>query len=369
MTVETPINLVGTVSPINATNTTIVWSIVSGHASINGNYLTASAAGIIKVLATIVNGTAIGSDFKKEFSIDAVGPLFWHIVPVSNFDMSNIYGIAFDDGSRFLAVGASGKMAYSDNGGSYWLPLTSGLFSSDIKCAASYENWLFVVGCENGQSAYSKNRGINWTIMADSTFDSLNSVNRIIHVKGRFVAVGDNGQIARSNFIDVEEQLTWTTVTANIFSDNIYGIASGDDRLVVVGENGGIAYSDDAGVTWTNVSVGISGATLQDIVYADGLFVAVGQSGLIKYSDNGINWIEIDNSIFGNIGLNGVTYGNGYFVAVGNNGKIVYSINGVDWIADTNSPVTNNLSGITFYEDHFIAVGWNGTMVWGDWWP
>jgi len=64
--------LSGTVAPSNATNQTIAWSIVRAGATgatISGNTLTATAAGTVTVRATIADGTAIGTDYTKDFSI------------------------------------------------------------------------------------------------------------------------------------------------------------------------------------------------------------------------------------------------------------------------------------------------------------
>jgi endo-1,4-beta-xylanase len=51
-----PLTLSGTVSPANATNKTIVWSLVSGPGTISGNTLTPTGSGTIIVRATIANG-------------------------------------------------------------------------------------------------------------------------------------------------------------------------------------------------------------------------------------------------------------------------------------------------------------------------
>ncbi|AEF82753.1 endo-1,4-beta-xylanase [Leadbettera azotonutricia] len=73
-TVGTPLNLTGTVSPPNATNKTIAWSVVSGPGSIKGNNLSATGAGTVTVRASIDNGSAIGEAYTKDFQITASPP-------------------------------------------------------------------------------------------------------------------------------------------------------------------------------------------------------------------------------------------------------------------------------------------------------
>jgi len=72
MTVGTPLTLTGTVLPSNASNQTIVWSIQNGGttgATLNGNTLNATATGTVTILATIVNGVAVGNNYTQNFTV------------------------------------------------------------------------------------------------------------------------------------------------------------------------------------------------------------------------------------------------------------------------------------------------------------
>ena len=71
MTAGANLTLNGAVQPTGATNKTIAWSVKDAggtDAVINGNVLTATAAGTVTVTATVVNG-ALGGDFTKDFTI------------------------------------------------------------------------------------------------------------------------------------------------------------------------------------------------------------------------------------------------------------------------------------------------------------
>ena len=70
-----PAPLSATVVPPNATNRTIEWSVVSGHATIAGNTLTANASVNIVVRATVRNGKLADSASQGDtqpFNITAV---------------------------------------------------------------------------------------------------------------------------------------------------------------------------------------------------------------------------------------------------------------------------------------------------------
>jgi endo-1,4-beta-xylanase len=60
-------------TPVDATNRTIVWSVknggTTGVAAIAGNSFTPSGTGILALTATIVNGSAIGTDFTNDYTI------------------------------------------------------------------------------------------------------------------------------------------------------------------------------------------------------------------------------------------------------------------------------------------------------------
>jgi formylglycine-generating enzyme required for sulfatase activity len=66
------ITLTGTVSPANATNQAIVWSVKTPGgtgASITGNSLSTTNTGSVIVTATIADGTAAGTDYTQDFNI------------------------------------------------------------------------------------------------------------------------------------------------------------------------------------------------------------------------------------------------------------------------------------------------------------
>ena len=67
-----PLTLTCTVTPTNATNKTIDWSIKNQgttNATISGNTFSATTGGTATVTATIANGIAMGTDYTKDFNI------------------------------------------------------------------------------------------------------------------------------------------------------------------------------------------------------------------------------------------------------------------------------------------------------------
>ncbi|MDR0709342.1 MAG: formylglycine-generating enzyme family protein [Spirochaetaceae bacterium] len=73
---DIPITFTGTVQPVNATNKTITWSVQSagttGSTFTSTNTLTAIATGTLVVRAAIANGTAAGTPYIQDFTIDII---------------------------------------------------------------------------------------------------------------------------------------------------------------------------------------------------------------------------------------------------------------------------------------------------------
>lgn len=71
-TAGTPLALVGTVNPANATNKIIVWSVKSAGttgATISGDTLNTTGTGTVTITATIENGMAAGTPYTQDFQI------------------------------------------------------------------------------------------------------------------------------------------------------------------------------------------------------------------------------------------------------------------------------------------------------------
>ncbi|WP_010253195.1 Ig-like domain-containing protein [Treponema primitia] len=102
-----PLALSGTVSPSNATNQTIVWSVANagttGAAIIDGNSLTTTAGGTAIITATIINGKKTDSytiaNYTQDFTII--------VIPTNSISLSftDESGGAFNQGSFTISKG------------------------------------------------------------------------------------------------------------------------------------------------------------------------------------------------------------------------------------------------------------------------
>jgi len=340
----------------------------------------------------------------------------WTAVTDSTFPndiFGDINAIAYGNG-RFVAVGGSGKMAYSADGEN-WTAVEDSTFgtgySDDIN-AIAYGNagnagGRFVAGGDSGKMAYSED-GEKWTAVEDSTFPNNNkgNINAIAYGNNRFVAVGGSGKMAYS-----EDGENWTAVEDSTFpaessydlGDNVLtflysinSIAYGGGRFVAGGSDGTMAYSAD-GENWTAVEDSKFTFSIYAIAYGNNKFAAGGYLGEMAYSVDGENWTAVTDSTIweypytiDNIDepftsmlhthINAIAYGSNRFVAVSEQGKMAYSADGASWTAVADSKFlttytfedetftsTIDINGIAYGGGRFVAVGENGKMAYANW--
>jgi len=106
----------------------------------------------------------------------------------SSFGSTSIYDIS-ENGSLIVAVGDSGKIAYSSNGVS-WTQSATPSFGSDTVLGVSYSNQFakFLAVGTSGKIAYSSN-GNTWTQSGTPSFGS-SDIRKCASRYGYFIAVG-----------------------------------------------------------------------------------------------------------------------------------------------------------------------------------
>jgi hypothetical protein len=212
-----------------------------------GRVFTAIAWGNSKFVAG--EGASSG---KMATSTDGVT---WTAGTDSTFGTSRIQSIAWGNG-KFVAGGEDGKMAYSADGVTWTAVDTGTLFDyvnssgTTVKAAINaiaYGNGKFVAVGSSGKMAYSAD-GETWTAVSDSTFGT-SPIQSIAWGNSKFVAGGDYGKMATST-----DGVTWTAENTGTLFDyvdsyvttrkaTIYAIAWGNNKFVAGGSSGKMAYS------------------------------------------------------------------------------------------------------------------------------
>ena len=121
-----PIYLPAQALPVNATQKTIAWSVVSGSATLAGNVLTPTGAGSVVLKATVTNGLTASTDYVKAditITISAVP------APVGELNITNFTTLAGGYGSTNI-------------GGNTW------------KQGGNYQRAIFAIGQSVTSAAY-----------------------------------------------------------------------------------------------------------------------------------------------------------------------------------------------------------------------
>jgi hypothetical protein len=201
------------------------------------------------------------------------GGTSWSWISNSTFGSSRINATVYGNG-YFVAVGDSGKAMRMYNSPAPGVPTAIDVqFGTSNIYAVTYGDKFVAVG-QSGKAAYSSD-GNTWTTVSDMKFGT-SSINGITYGNGKFVAVGQSGKAAYSS-----DGITWTAVSDMKFgTSDIMAIAYGGGKFVAVGQSGKAAYSSD-GIAWSTVdNTAVGSSTISTITYGNGRFVAGGDGGM-----------------------------------------------------------------------------------------
>lgn len=184
---------------------------------------------------------------------------------------------------------------------------------------------------------------------------------------GRLLVVGEEGCILWSDDARNYQAAQVSPATTDWFE----GIAGSPQRAVAVGDNGSI-YTSTNGVNWTKATSGTT-EWLRGVAFGDGAFVAVGENGKILRSSGNNSWSSVTSGTTAH--LNRVRYlnngGGGFFIAVGNSGVALTSATGNAPWTSLNIGTTNHLydaatndTGLLLVGDQEVRFRAAGTSTW-----
>lgn len=263
--------------------------------------------------------------------------------------------VSFGDASAGIAVGSSGIMARSADGGENWVMINNGATTEIRNIFFSTESIATAVG-SSGVIWRTTNAGQNWFSQSSGTTSSLNSVYFTGINYG--TAVGAGGTIVRST----DGGNNWVSQSSGgvqalndvFFTDVNTGYA--------VGASGKIIKTTNGGSNWFTQTSGGS-FTLNEVFFTDantGIIAAL-SGRILRTTNGGDNWVI---QINGSQALNALNFVDaiiGY--AVGAQGRILKTTNGgLNWTAQT-SGTTRTFQSVSFSDlNTGIIVGAAGTV-------
>ena len=218
-TAGTLFTLTGTVSPVNATNRTIVWSIVNvgtTGATISGNTLNVSAGGIVTVRATIVNGRAAGINYTQDFNITVNVP-FIPVTGISGVPTTATAGTPLTlSGTVFPANATHSNIVWSVvNTGT-----TGATISGNILNATSVGVVTVRATIINGRAA-GTNYTQDFSITVNVPFIPVTGISDIPTTATAGTALTLSGTVSPANATN--RNIVWSVVNAGITGATISG--------------------------------------------------------------------------------------------------------------------------------------------------
>jgi photosystem II stability/assembly factor-like uncharacterized protein len=273
-------------------------------------------------------------------------------------DAINLTGVSCMNANNAIAVGNSGQIRHTTDGGVTWLSQSeNNVGSNSLRAVTMVDaNNIKVVG-DFGMIFTTSNGGVFWTTPFDavaSTFQNC-SFTDVNHGW----AVGSNGTILRTT----DAGVTWVSqASGSTFWRGVHFVDANNGW--VVGDGGAILHSTDGGISWTPQTSGTT-AQLNSVHFLDvSNGYAVGAGGkLLKTSDGGVNWTSKSSGTTNN--LNSVWMANTQWGwAVGDGGVVTYThSNGNNWNTQTSGTTQNLLTVRGIDASNVWAAGNGGTMI------
>jgi flagellin len=251
------------------------------------------------------------------------------------------FGKASDGTGLLVAVGDQGRISTSRDGEN-WTRQLSG--TNDLLIGVSYGDGKFVAVGDNG-TILTSGDGENWVQVNSETSTRFVGSS---YEQGIYIATGFGGTISTS--IDGE---TWETKSF-AGAGTLREVASNDHRMIAVGDNGRLYYSDDKGENWTYHQTSVTG-NFTSVVHNGERFVAITDDRSIEVSTDGLNWTT---SAVADFALQDLSWGNNLFVVSGGDysppsARVLSSTDGLTW-KETNFGKYGYLSAVTWAGDEEV---------------
>jgi uncharacterized repeat protein (TIGR01451 family) len=296
------------------------------------------------------NGWAVGESGTILHTSDGGGT--WS--PQTSGTSVLLFAVSFVDANDGWAVGSSGTILHTSNGGGTWSPQTSGTSESFHGVSFVDANNGWAMG-SNGKIVHTSNGGSTWSPQVSKAGPAdLYSVNMVDTSNGW--ATGILGVILHTS----DGGGTWhSLITGSDLADVSFVDANNG---WVVGISGIIMHTTNGGTTWSPQSSG-TGDTLTGVKFVDanngwavgGIFPAPQSNVILHTSNGGTTWSPQSSGISNRlVFVSFVDANDGW--AVGDLGAIVHTSNGGStWSAQTSGTLLNFI-GVSFVNTPSLSV-------------
>ncbi len=267
------------------------------------------------------------------------------------------------NGTEYLVAGASGRIYVTSSPETGpWTQRATSQPAAGWFNGLAFSGSTYVAVGDSGLIFSSTDGGATW---ATRTSPVANANYRAVAAKaGRFVAVGINGVAITST-----DGVTWASLTLPTtpynYTAQFFNSVSVVNNVFVITGNGGALLSSSDGVTWTAYTTGTGHALMAAAFDGTNYFLVTAGSRTLR-SSNFVTWTEVVvPSALQFVPLNAMAVGaSGRLVQVGQGGEIWVSTDGgTSWVQRGNQGGTYRLSTVRYLDDEFVAVGSGGNVL------
>jgi photosystem II stability/assembly factor-like uncharacterized protein len=307
----------------------------------------ATAAGTTKKIRVINDGAAFSTNINKPtemkrgvsgtISSSLTAPInTWTQAATPSFSGTSINSLCFsDDLKKFVAVGDSGKIAYSTDGNAWTQAATPSFGSDNIRSVIYVKKFGVFVACGGASKIATSPDGNVWTIVTSSEYGTLDLYGLTYDPNG-----GSLYCFARGYYFTSVDGSIWQRGATDLGSAEFYDHCIFNGKIYLCGYDNtrqtnteGLIYTLENGVFRQVSSTSFDQSPIRSIDASKTRLVAVGSAGKIAYSTDGNTWTQAATPSFSTSSLFSVRWFGeiGYFVASGAGGKIAYSTDGNTW--------------------------------------
>jgi hypothetical protein len=225
------------------------------------------------------------------------------------------------DGKSLLAGTEGAGVFLSNNGGTTWTAINTGLTDSTDNAMV---NSIIVVGTHlfagtRGGVFLSTNGGTTWTAMNNGL------TNRIVYALALTGANLFAGTYGGGVFLSTNSGTTWTAVNNGLTNAKVYALALSGTKLFAGTGDGGVFLSTDGGTAWTPVNNGLTNRSVYALALnGTNLFAGTLGGGVFLSANNGTSWTAVNtgltNTTIGSFAVSGTslfagTDGDGVFLS------------------------------------------------------
>jgi len=280
---------------------------------------------------------------------------------------TDLLGTAFPDTNNGWVTGLNGTIRHTADGGTTWT--NQGLGTISYRAVAAYSATSAICVGDRGTTtstiAYTKNAGSTWAYGTTASTVQLMGATMASSTVGW--AVGASGTILKTT----DGGVTWTALTSGTTVGlNAIAAARGTTIAYAVGNVNGstaVVLKTVNGTTWTSLATGTS-LTLNGVaVNSDGTQVTItaGNGSVYRSNNGGTTWSNQTPALLGTTALRGVQMPDATHVfTVGDWGTMLASSNsGVNWTSQMLGTISN-LQATWFANPNLgWAVGASGTIL------